>query len=523
MDILYNQARLPVNTNLPVSLTCMQPIVLDHDTQARASRTPGLKHGIMSRWLALILIACLTGTLGLAGSGQVPETIAPVIGEEPAVTRHMSQADIEAGNVSLDELIAHGRDLFTASFNSLDGAGRPEQTGKGTPRTRRDMPDNFNRISGPDANACMACHNLPAVGGGGDNVANVFLLADSFPFVDFDGDPVENGPNTTLKTIGNERNAPGMFGSGFIELLAREMTADLHAIRSQARAEAWESGRPVTADLVTKGVNFGSLTVSPDGSVDTSAVEGVNGDLIVRPFHQKGAAVSLREFANNAMIHHHGMLSVEQAGEDEDPDADGRVNELTVGDVTALAVFQATLPAPVQVEPATRMEREAAALGRRLFHQVGCAACHVPELPLTSLEFEEPGPFNPDNDLQPEDVSSILSFDLSPFIKNLKKDEQGRYLIPVFTDLKRHDMGELLDTDALVQDGIPKHLWLTRKLWGFASEPPFLHHGRATLISEAILAHGGEAQAQRDAFADLPDDQQAALLEFLLTLQIEPD
>lgn len=480
----------------------------------------------MSRWLSLILIACLMGTLGLASavhSLETTETTVPVIGEEPAVLRHMSQADIEAGKVSLDELMAHGRDLFMASFNSLDGAGRPEQTGKGDTRSRREMPDNFNRISGPDANTCMACHNLPAVGGGGDNVANVFLLADAFPFVDFDGDPVENGPNTTLKTIGNERNAPGMFGSGFIELLAREMTADLHAIRSQAWVEAWESGRPVTANLVTKGINFGTLTVSADGLVDTSAVEGVNDDLIIRPFHQKGAAVSLREFTNNAAIHHHGMLSVEQAGEGEDPDADGYANELTVGDITALVVFQAALPAPVQVEPATQVEREAATLGRRLFHQVGCAACHVPELPLASLEFVEPGPFNPDNDLRPEDVGSTFSFDLAPFIKNLKRDEQGRYLIPVFTDLKRHDMGEFLDTDALVQDGIPKHMWLTRKLWGFASEPPFLHHGRATLISEAILAHGGEAQAQRDAFADLPYDQQAALLEFLLTLRIEPD
>ena len=111
--------------------------------------------------------------------------------------------------------------------------------------------------------------------------------------------------------------------------------------------------------------------------------------------------------------------------------------------------------------------------------------------------------------------------DLSPFITDLERDEEGNYLIPVFTDLKRHYMGEFLDTDHLVQEGIPSHLWLTRKLWGFASEPPFLHHGRATLVSEAILAHGGEAQPQRDAFAGLPDGDKAALLEFLLALQID--
>ena len=128
----------------------------------------------MRRWWRISLIACLIGTAGLAGSGNPPGTPVPIIGEEPAVKRHIHQADIEAGLVSRDELMAHGRNLFMASFNSLDGAGRPELTGKGSPRPRREMPDNFNRISAPDANACMGCHNLPAVGGGGDNVANVF-------------------------------------------------------------------------------------------------------------------------------------------------------------------------------------------------------------------------------------------------------------------------------------------------------------------------------------------------------------
>ena len=82
-------------------------------------------------------------------------------------------------------------------------------------------------------------------------------------------------------------------------------------------------------------------------------------------------------------------------------------------------------------------------------------------------------------------------------------------------------VGTFLDTEAVVQAGIPTQVWLTRKLWGIASEPPYLHHGRATLISEAILAHGGEALEQRNAFADLEQAQQAELLEFLLTLRID--
>jgi hypothetical protein len=96
-------------------------------------------------------------------------------------------------------------------------------------------------------------------------------------------------------------------------------------------------------------------------------------------------------------------------------------------------------------------------------------------------------------------------------------------LVPAFTDLKRHKMGDLLDNEVLIQDGVPTDEWLTRKLWGFASEPPFLHHGRATLISEAILAHGGEAQEARDSFAALSHDDQAAVIEFLKTLQVLPE
>ena len=341
----------------------------------------------------------------------------PVIGEEPAVKRHISQADIEAGHFTLEALIEHGRVLFTANFNALDGAGRPELTGKGGLRKRREMPDNFNRISGPDANACSGCHNLPATGGGGEVAVNVFVTADALPFVDFDGDTVEGGPNQTLKTVGNERNTPSIFGAGFIELLAREMTAEMHALRSAGLREAKRTGRVVSVELVTKGVSFGTLLCGPDGSIDASAVEGVNEDLVVRPFNQKGATVSLREFTNNAAIHHHGMLSVEQAGEGRDPDADGDANELTVGDITALTLFQATLPAPVQVTPATRVEREAAARGRVLFDQLQCSACHIPELPLASLLFTEPGPFNPDNDLRPEDVTAVFEVDLSPLIK----------------------------------------------------------------------------------------------------------
>ena len=188
----------------------------------------------MARLLLIGLIG-LIAAAPIACADQDESSPTPVIGDEPAITRHISQDDIDAGKYDIEELIEHGRMLFEASFNTLDGAGRPELTGDGTARGARSMPQNFNRISGPDANSCVGCHNLPSTGGGGDNVANVFTQATENAFVDFDGNIIEGGPNQTLMTVGNERGTVGMFGSGLVELLAREMTIELHAARDMQR------------------------------------------------------------------------------------------------------------------------------------------------------------------------------------------------------------------------------------------------------------------------------------------------
>ena len=140
------------------------------------------------------------------------------------IENHIKIEDIQANNYTLDELIQHGEHVFAAILNTLDGKGRPASTGGGAKREPRIFPDNLNRISGPDSDSCAGCHNRPSVGGGGDNAANVFVLAQFEQFVDFSKqEHVVKG----LEGIGNERNTLGMFGSGFIELLAREMTDDL--------------------------------------------------------------------------------------------------------------------------------------------------------------------------------------------------------------------------------------------------------------------------------------------------------
>ena len=481
--------------------------------------------GALRHWIALGACWILAASVGCnSGSSGGGNPAAAKIGDQPTVADHFDQLAIENGEIDLESILAHGRLMFEARFNELDGAGRPETTGTGGPRMRRDIPDNFNRISANDANACVSCHNGPRSGGGGDNVANVFVMAQRFPFVNFDGGEGDGFEDHTLLEVGNERNTLGMFGAGFVELLAREMTADLHAIRDAALDEAFMTGLQVVSALETKGVSFGSITAFPDGTLDTTAIDGVDDDLVIKPFHQKGAVISLRQFTNNAMNHHHGMQPVERFGEGVDADNDGVVDELTVGDITAATIWQAMLPVPGRVLPNDMDARDAVANGEQLFSSIGCAECHIPALRLESPVFTEPNPYNPDGNLRPEDVGTLFSVDLTAQGPgpHLARQADGSVLVPLFSDLKRHDMGPELDNEHLEQDGIPTAHWLTRKLWGAANEPPYLHHGRALLLSEAIEKHGGDAQASRDAFVALDPLDQGDIVEFLKTLQVLP-
>ena len=67
-------------------------------------------------------------------------------------------------------------------------------------------------------------------------------------------------------------------------------------------------------------------------------------------------------------------------------------------------------------------------------------------------------------------------------------------------------------------------VFLTENLWGVGSTAPYLHDGRATTLSEAILSHGGEAKASKNLFAAMSTSEQADLIAFLdnLVLYLAP-
>ncbi|HXG67947.1 MAG TPA: di-heme oxidoredictase family protein [Blastocatellia bacterium] len=478
--------------------------------------------------IAVALLALLLADKNGAASAQSPSTR---IGEQPALAEHISQADIESGAFKFKKLLEIGEAIFAARWNKLDGQGRPAATGNGAPTRREPSHDSgFLRTSGPDATSCADCHNQPTVGGAGGFVANVFVLAQNH-------DPVTDSVSAEFS---NERNTLGMNGSGAIEMLAREMSADLIAIREAARAEARASGGDVTKSLDTKGVNFGRITMRPDGTGDTSGVEGVDADLIIKPFHQKGVVNSVRVFTVNAFNHHHGMQAVERFGVGQkdnrgniittnDFDEDGVADELTVGDITAATLFQAAMNIPGRVIASDPTRRAAAERGEARFAQIGCADCHKPALMLNSPLFSEPNPFNPPGNLRLQDGARPFTFDLTRDVPKprLERSEAGGAIVRAYTDLKRHvicdDEDPFFCNERLIQGGVPVAQFLTRKLWDVGNTAPYGHRGDLTTITEAILHHAGEARPQRERFAALPTEQQAEIIEFLKQLQALPN
>jgi Di-haem oxidoreductase, putative peroxidase len=496
--------------------------------------------------LALAAAAALCGALWTAAE-------ATQIGREVAIPRHL--ADGEEYTLPIQALLDFGKRLFAANWTVQEGGGRPLTKGTGTPLSDPSrplvFPRNFNRISSPEANSCAGCHNSPfgIPGGNGDIVGNVFVLAQRFDFANFDlNDPLptvsshdERGRIADLSMIANSRSTLGMFGSGYIEMLARQMTADLQSIRNGIAAGGAQP-------LVSKGISFGTLRRRADGSWDTSAVEGLPApslassgpasppNLIIRPFHQAGAVVSLRQFTNNALNHHHGIQTEERFGVGTDPDGDGFVNEATRADVTALSLYQAALAVPGRVIPHDRDVEDAVLLGERLFTDIGCATCHVPQLPLDKLGwlYSEPNPYNPSGNLRPGDAPGVLmNLNGHTLPAPRLRAAHGVTMVPAFTDLKLHDLTSGPDDpnreplDMQQSNGSTGFFagnskFITRKLWGVGNKPNFYHHGQFTTMRESVLAHGGEAQSSTNRFKSLSENEQDSLIEFLKSLQVLP-
>lgn len=423
---------------------------------------------------------------------------------------------------NLRQLLDRGRDLFTAKFTTEDGAGRPKSTQAIVPTNRkRGLNAAFQRTGGPDSGSCAGCHNDPIPGAAGDFVANVFV-SEGFESADFDSiDP----------QFSNERNTNTVTGDGMVELLSREMTADLHAERAAALKQARDMQKDVAVKLESKGVSYGTLTARPDGVVDVSKLEGIDADLVVRPFSQKGVFTSLRQFTDNALNQHHGIQPVERFGVrwtgTHDFDGDGKPDEIDDGDVSAITLWQATLAPPTRRADLPANWVAAAKAGEQAFDTLGCTACHRQSLPLKSMVFTDPGPDDAAGTLRAADVKEPIAVDLGrqAWAKGLSRNDKGEWLVPLFGDLKRHvivDEGVTdLGNEIMGQRFVERDVFMTAELWGVGSTAPYGHRGDITTLDGAIRAHGGEARQSRDAYMHADDATRSAIIAFLKTLVIE--
>ena len=419
----------------------------------------------------------------------------------------LKQGDIASGQASLLEIRKRGMEVFATPFtkNVGYGDGPVNAADPTSPGGRPTLQNNskFLRVNGLDAQTCMECHSILSnltvpftfgIGGVGGSNANAMAKATVI-------DVADTQHNGFAAFNGRFINPPFLYGSGGVELLAKEMTQDLQSLKTRAMRQP-----AVAVPLVTKGVNFGTIQLV-GGSLDTSGVRGVDPDLVVRPFGRKGQFANVRAFDVSAMQFHFGMQPIEAVGFGVDADGDGVVNEVSEGDLSALSIFLTTLDRPRRTP-----ENAAAVNGEGRFHSLGCAGCHMPALetrsPILTYSF-------PEVETDPSQ-NVYYSFDLRAARPGFQANGVGGVEVPLFSDLKRHDMGSGLAESA--GSDLDRY-FITPRLWGVADTAPYLHDGRAHTLQEAILLHGGEAQPVRDAFAALTDSAQQQLVAFLMTLR----
>lgn len=306
--------------------------------------------------------------------------------------------------------------------------------------------------------SCSQCHALGGVGGGGIiRVARVACLP-----VDNDAHAPKSGalihlfstrPEIAVSTVPKncdstivQRRSTALFGAGLVEAVDDSVFVTL--ARSQD-----ESVRGRVAFIT-----------DPD-----------TGKRRVGRFGWKAQHSSLRAFAGDAYLNELGVTNeifpdeIAPGGNpellammDDVPDP-----EASVGGIDALANFMRLL-APANGGTVSDT-----------FDQIGCADCHVRELP----------------------VSGTMKV-------------HGKRLT-AYSDFLLHDIGT---GDGIVQGAAAKSEFRTAPLWGLRFSPNLMHDGRANNVREAIEQHDGQAAASRAAFDALDLEAQTGLLEQLKAL-----
>ena len=266
------------------------------------------------------------------------------------------------------------------------------------------------------------------------------------------------------------RVAPPMIGLGLLEAIS---DADILQNASKRPDKNGVLGRPnwVWDDAQQKTVlgRFGWKAGQPN--LNQQNVHAFSGDM--------GLTTSLRPMDDCT----DAQVACKQA-----PNGNGENGEQEVSDnILRLVLFYTrNLAVPARRDVNAQQVLD----GKNLFFQAGCQACHTPKFTTAS---------------------------------NAAEPELANQVIRPYSDLLLHDMGEgLADNRSEFKAG--GRDWRTPPLWGIgltqnvSGHTQFLHDGRARNLLEAVLWHGGEAQAAQQQVLSFNAQQRAALLAFLNSL-----
>ncbi len=473
-----------------------------------------------------------TALLSSAAFAQlIDQTRAPNVEGEGIKKSYSDQIGVGRGNwttpdsssfiISRDPFraIRRGRQIFNRKFTKAQGLGPSVGDGQGDVNVTL-------AIGAGLSDSCSGCHGLPRGSAG------------------FGG---------AVATRPDHRNAPHLFGLGLREMLGDEITQELRQRRDSAIADAKASRSRIVRSLVAKGLDYGEVTANPDGTVDLSRVKGVDRDLRVKPFFAHGGTFSIRDFIAGALQNEMGIQAVDSdlsnaaagrrivtpagmvldGGLDKfdppsapdaaaDPDQDGVANEAPQSIVDYLEFYLLNYFKPAHAE-----QNEGTRNGREVFNRVGCASCHVANLPIyrdrrvADLETV----YDPSNG-----IFNNLFSTATPLIE-VTNDSAGLptaklpalkpFLVrDLFTDFKRHDVGP--NFYERNYDGTTVKEFMTFPLWGVGSTGPYGHDGRSMTLNDVILRHGGEAQLAKDTYSALGRLDRQDLLEFLNSLILFP-
>ena len=476
--------------------------------------------------LALMVLVSSPGSAQLVDQTQSPNTENEGIAKSLAEQVGAGQGDVltplsSRYIIARDPFrsIRRGRQLFQRKFAISQGLG--PRTGDGVGDIDSDL-----SLGAGLSDSCASCHGRPrgAAGFGGDVV-----------------------------TRPDSRDAPHLFGLGIQEMLADEMTGELRRARSQFLAQAQAENRPIRKRLKAKGVRFGWLTAHPDGTVDTSEVDGVDPDLRVRPFFAEGSTISIREFVVGAFNAEMGLEAPDPllaaavggaqvvtpsgmvldgatdriegppvTGPGDDSDGDGVVNEIDTALIDHMEFYLLNYfkPAVHEQDPFVRE-------GRRQLDFMGCTECHRPSFTIEKDRrvADVDTTFDPTaagfNRLFATAEGKFDEIDDGSGFPALRSPQGGSFRVDdIFTDFKRHDLGpgfwERNYDGTLVKE------FLTEPLWGVGSTAPYGHDGRSVNLTEVILRHGGEAESSRNRFAHAPPEVRMMVLAYLNSLVLFP-